>query len=183
VKFTETILKGSFTIELVPFFDERGGFVRTFCKREFSEINHTKEFVQLNQSYNTKKGTLRGLHYQVPPFSEMKLIRCVKGAVWDVIVDIRHNSPTFLKHYGVELSEQNRKMIYVPEGFAHGFQTLEDNSELVYHHTEYYAPNSEAGLNYLDPILKIEWPLPVSVISEKDKNNKFIDNTFKGIQL
>jgi dTDP-4-dehydrorhamnose 3,5-epimerase len=181
VKFTETILKGSYVVELTPVFDERGGFARTFCKREFSEINHTKEFVQLNQSYNTRKGTLRGLHYQVPPFTEIKLIRCVKGSVWDVIVDIRKNSPTFLQHFAVELSEQNRKMIYVPEGFAHGFQTLADNSELVYHHTEYYTPNSEAGLNYNDPLLNIEWPLAVSVISEKDKNNKFIDNTFKGI--
>ncbi|MGZ3921739.1 MAG: dTDP-4-dehydrorhamnose 3,5-epimerase [Bacteroidia bacterium] len=181
MKFTETFLKGSYIIELTPFYDERGGFARTYCKKEFKEINHSKEFVQLNQSYNTHKGTIRGMHYQVAPFLEIKLIRCIRGSVFDVIIDIRQNSPTFLQHIAVELSESNKKMIYVPEGFAHGFQTLEDNTQLVYHHTEYYNAQADAGLNYNDPILNIKWPIPVSIISEKDKNNKLINPGFKGV--
>ena len=181
MRFTETLLKGSYTIDLTPFKDERGEFARTYCKKEFAEIGHTKEFVQFNQSYNLKKGTIRGMHYQVAPYSEIKLIRCVRGAVMDIIVDLRKDSPTFLQHISVELSALNKKMIYVPQGFAHGFQTLEDNTELIYHHTEYYTPEAEAGLNYNDPALKLEWPLEVSVISEKDRQNKPITNNFKGI--
>jgi dTDP-4-dehydrorhamnose 3,5-epimerase len=181
LKFQETILKGSYIIELTPFYDNRGGFARTFCKKEFEQIGHTKEFVQLNQSYNTVKGTVRGMHYQVRPFSEIKLIRCIRGAVYDVIIDIRENSPTFLQHVAVELSSENKRMIYVPEGFLHGFQTLEDNTELIYHHTEYFNPEADAGMNYADPSLNINWPLTVSVISDKDKTHKLIDNNFKGI--
>ncbi len=179
--FTETILKGSFIIDLSVFTDDRGGFARTFCKKEFQKIGHTKEFVQFNHSYNTLKGTVRGMHYQVPPYQEIKLIRCIKGAVQDVIIDMRKDSPTFLQHINVELNEENKKMIYVPEGFAHGFQTLVDDTQLMYHHTEYYAPNADAGLNHNDKTLNIKWTLPVSVISEKDKNYKLIDNTFKAI--
>ncbi|MCE3226594.1 MAG: rfbC [Bacteroidetes bacterium] len=181
MKFETTLLKGSYIISLNPFYDNRGGFVRTFCKKEFETINHTKEFVQLNQSYNTKKGTIRGMHYQVRPFSEIKLVRCIRGSVYDVIIDIREGSPTFLQHISVELTAENKRMLYIPEGFAHGFQTLEDNTELVYHHTEYYYKDADAGLNYLDPAFNIKWPLPVSVISEKDQENKLITNTFKGI--
>lgn len=179
--FEEIYLKGAYLINLNLLSDERGGFARTFCKKEFEQINPSTEFVQLNQSYNTKKGTLRGMHYQVPPYQEIKLIRCIRGSVIDVIVDIRKNSTTFLQHFSVELTEENKKMIYVPKGFAHGFQTLTDNAELVYHHTEYYTPEADAGLNYADPAFKINWPLPVSVISEKDKNYKLIDHTFLGI--
>ena len=179
--FNETILKGSYTIELNPLFDERGGFVRTFCKKEFTQIGFSKEFVQMNQSYNTKKGTLRGMHYQIPPFGEVKLIRCIRGSVYDVIIDLRKDSPSFLKYFGIVLSEKNNTMIYVPEGFAHGFQTLEDNSELVYNHTEYFTKNADAGLNYNDQAFNINWPIPVSVISEKDKNLKLIEQSFKGI--
>ncbi|MES2681202.1 MAG: dTDP-4-dehydrorhamnose 3,5-epimerase family protein, partial [Bacteroidota bacterium] len=124
MKFTPQSLSGVYLVELHLLKDDRGGFARTYCKREFEQIGHKKEFVQLNQSWNTKKGTIRGMHYQVPPFSEIKLIRCVKGAVLDVVVDIRKNSPTFLQHLAVELSEDNKTMIYLPEGFAHGFQTL-----------------------------------------------------------
>ena len=179
--FTETILKNSYIIDLSIFTDDRGGFARTFCKKEFEQIGHTKEFVQFNHSYNTLKGTIRGMHYQVSPYKEIKLIRCVKGAINDIIIDIRQNSPTFLQHICVELSEQNKKMIYVPEGFAHGFQTLTNNTELIYHHTHYFVPNADAGLNYADETLNIKWNLPVSIISEKDKNYKLINNTFKGI--
>jgi dTDP-4-dehydrorhamnose 3,5-epimerase len=181
MKFIPQPLAGVYLVELRLLTDDRGGFARTFCKREFEQIGHKKEFVQLNQSWNTKKGTVRGMHYQVPPFSEIKLIRCIKGAVLDVVVDIRKDSPTFLQHLAVELSEDNKTMIYLPEGFAHGFQTLTDRAELIYHHTEYFTPEADAGLNFNDPLLKINWPLPVSVISEKDKTNKYIDPTFKGI--
>lgn len=181
MKFKALALPGLYTIELNVLKDDRGGFARTFCKKEFEEIGHSKEFVQLNQSWNTKKGTIRGMHFQKPPFKEIKLIRCVKGAVLDVVLDIRKDSPTFLQHIAIELSEDNKTMIYVPEGFAHGFQTLEDNSELFYHHTEYYVPDSEGGLRFDDPQLNIKWQLPVTVISERDKNHPLIDKTYKGI--
>lgn len=181
MKFFETELKGAFIIELEPRRDERGLFVRTFCKREFAEINHTKEFVQFNQSVSLQKGTLRGLHFQVPPSSEIKLIRCIRGKVFDVIIDLRMGSPTFLQHIEVILSDEKMNMIYVPEGFAHGFQTLEDNSHMIYHHTEYYTPENERGLNYNDPAFNILWPLEPVNVSEKDQKHPFIDHNFNGI--
>ena len=181
MKFIETNLKNAFVIELSPMVDDRGTFMRTFCKKEFEEIGHTKEFVQLNHSINTKKGTLRGMHYQNLPFEEIKLIRCVRGRVYDVIVDIRAHSATFLQYFGVELSAENKRMIYVPQGFAHGFQTLEDDSELLYHHTEFYNPLADAGLNYADTKINIDWKLPVSIISQKDKDLPFLGEDFKGI--
>jgi dTDP-4-dehydrorhamnose 3,5-epimerase len=183
MKFIKTPLKGAFIIELEPFRDERGFFARTFCKREFAAIGHSKEFVQFNHSMTFKKGTLRGMHYQVPPNTEIKLIRCISGRVYDVIIDLRKNSPTFLQYYGVILSAENLKMIYVPEGFAHGFQTLEDNTQLIYHHTAYYTPSDERGLNYNDTILDIKWPLEPKNMSEKDQKYTFINNTFKGIEI
>lgn len=181
MKFTALPLAGLCTIDLKVLKDDRGAFARTFCKKEFEQIGHTKEFVQLNQSWNIKKGTVRGMHFQKPPFTEVKLIRCIKGAVMDVVIDLRKDSPTFLQHVAVELSEENKTMIYVPEGFAHGFQTLSDNTELLYHHTEYFVPDSEGGLRYNDPFLNIKWQLPVTVISDKDKNHPLIDKTYKGI--
>jgi dTDP-4-dehydrorhamnose 3,5-epimerase len=179
--FKETSLKGAYTIELKPFTDDRGWFARTFCKRVFQEIGHEKEFVQFNHSLSNKKGTLRGLHYQLPPFEEIKLIRCIRGSVFDVIIDLRANSPTFLKYVCVELSELNLLSLYIPQGFAHGFQTLEDNTQLLYHHTAYYTPGYEAGIRYDDPAIGIPWPLPVSVITEKDKNHNLLNNSFNGI--
>lgn len=182
--FEATPLAGAYVIDLTPFEDERGLFARTFCQREFeAAIGPTKAFVQLNHSRNTHRGTLRGLHYQRPPFAEVKLIRCIKGAVYDVLVDVRKGSPTFLQHYGLELSEKNMRMIYIPEGFAHGFQTLEDHSELVYHHTAFYTPGVESGLKFDDIQLGINWPLPLTVISIKDQQHHPIDSTFTGIQL
>jgi dTDP-4-dehydrorhamnose 3,5-epimerase len=183
MKFLDTGLKGAYIIELEPRRDERGLFARTFCKREFSEINHTKEFVQFNHSMSSQKGTLRGMHFQIPPSAEIKLIRCIRGAVLDVIIDLRKGSPTFLKHIQVVLSEENMNMIYVPEGFAHGFQTLEDNTQMIYHHTEYYSPENERGLNFNDPTFNITWPLEPINLSEKDKKNPYIDNNFKGILI
>jgi len=178
--FEELQLKGSYVISLNLLSDARGGFARTYCKKEFEQIGHKKEFVQMNHSFNTHKGTLRGMHFQKEPHQEIKLIRCIKGAVIDVIVDLRKDSPTFLKHAMVELSSENKKMIYVPENFAHGFQTLEDDSELIYHHTEFYTPSADAGICYNDPVLNIDWPLPPVMVSDKDKSYPLIDSTFKG---
>jgi len=179
--FDATPLNGVYVISLDLKTDERGGFARTFCKKEFERIGHHKEFVQINHSYNTKKGTIRGMHFQNPPYKEIKLIRCVRGSVMDVVVDIRKGSPTFLQNFTVELSVENKKMIYIPEGFAHGFQSLEDESELIYHHSEFFTPNADNGLNYSDPALKLTWQFPVSSVSEKDKNSPFIKTNFKGI--
>jgi dTDP-4-dehydrorhamnose 3,5-epimerase len=183
MEFIETPLKGSYVVELAPFRDERGLFARTFCKKEFKKINHGKEFVQINHSATLQKGSIRGLHYQVPPGCEIKLIRCVKGKVFDVIVDIRNDSSTFLDYFAVELSEQNMKMIYVPEGFAHGFQTLAPNSQLIYHHSNYYSPADERAIRYDDPLIGIKWPLKPSVVSQKDQSYDLLDHQFAGITL
>jgi dTDP-4-dehydrorhamnose 3,5-epimerase len=182
MKFHPLEIKGAYLIDIDYMADDRGGFARTFCKDEFAQIGHTKEFVQLNQSWNNKKGTLRGMHYQVLPFKEIKLVRCVRGSVYDVIIDLRKGSPTFLKSAGIELSEQNKKMLYIPEGLAHGFQTLEDDSQLVYHHTEYYKPGFEAALHHADPALGIKWPLPVTAISDRDRYHPYINTSFKGLE-
>lgn len=181
--FKETKLKGAYIIDLEPFQDDRGLFARTFCQKEFEQIGHRREFVQFNHSRTSYKGTIRGMHYQKPPHAEIKLIRCVRGSVYDVIVDIRQDSPTFLEYIGVELTDRNLRMIYVPEGFAHGFQTLEDDTELIYHHTAFYAPGQEGGLRFDDPRVGIEWPLPPTVISEKDQNQINIPDTFAGIAI
>jgi dTDP-4-dehydrorhamnose 3,5-epimerase len=179
--FKELYLKGAYEIELNFLSDERGGFARFFCENEFKEIGLNKHFVQMNHSYNTLKGTVRGMHFQKQPYLEVKLIRCIKGSLIDVIIDLRRHSDTFLKHVKVELSESNRKMIFIPEGFAHGFQTLENNTELIYHHTQFYNSSAEDGLRYNDEVLNINWPLPVSIISDRDKNHSLIDNNFKGV--
>jgi dTDP-4-dehydrorhamnose 3,5-epimerase len=179
--FTPTTLKGSYVIGLEPFTDERGWFARTYCKNEFAAIGHTDEWVQLNHSVTNKKGAIRGMHYQLPPFSEIKMVRCIAGAVFDVIIDLRKDSPTFLQWFGTELSAANKKMIYIPGGFAHGFQTLTDNCELVYHHSQFYAPGVEGGIKYDEPKVNIEWPLPVVTISERDERHPFLDDNFKGL--
>jgi dTDP-4-dehydrorhamnose 3,5-epimerase len=183
MKFFPTTLPDSYIIELEMTSDHRGWFARTFCKKEFEQIGHMKEWVQLNQSFTKYKGTLRGMHFQLPPYSEVKMVRCIAGAVYDVIIDIRQGSPTFLQWFGVELSADNRKMLYVPEGFAHGFQTLSDNCELIYHNTAFYTPGSEGGIRYDDPAIGIEWKIPVIEISEKDKQHPYVDDSFKGIKL
>lgn len=182
MNFLETPLRGAYMVETRPFVDDRGLFARTFCKNEFKQIGHSKEFVQFNHSVTALKGTIRGMHFQTPPYSEIKLIRCIRGKVYDVIVDIREGSPTFLKYFGTELSEENMLSLYIPEGFAHGFQTLEDNSQLVYHHTSYYEPGHEGGIRYSDPLIGIKWPLDVNRISEKDNHYALLNN-FNGIKL
>jgi dTDP-4-dehydrorhamnose 3,5-epimerase len=179
--FTPTPLKGSYMIQLTPFKDERGWFARTYCKNEFKEIGHDSEWVQMNHSFTVKKGTIRGMHYQVPPYSEIKMVRCIRGKVFDVIVDIRNDSPTFLKWFGVELSASAMNMIYIPRGFAHGFQTLTDDCELIYHHSELYVTNAENGIKYNDPAIGINWPLEADMISERDLNHPALLKNFKGI--
>lgn len=166
--FTETKLKGAFIIDIEQREDNRGLFSRTFCANEFAERGLKPNVAQCNLSVNYKKGTLRGMHYQATPASETKLVRCTRGAIYDVIIDMRPKSPTYLCHIGVELTAENRRALYIPEMFAHGFQTLTDDAEVVYQMSEFYTPGYERGLHYDDPILGIEWPLPVSEISEKD---------------
>ncbi|MCX6319808.1 MAG: dTDP-4-dehydrorhamnose 3,5-epimerase [Bacteroidetes bacterium] len=181
--FTETPLAGSYIIDPVPFGDERGWFARTYCGNEFAALGLDKEWVQINHSFTRHAGTIRGMHYQLPPFAETKFIRCVAGAVYDVIVDIREGSPSFLQHTGVELSATNRKMIYVPEGFAHGFQALTDNAELIYHHSAFYTAGYEGGIRFDDPMIHLNWPLGITVMSDRDKNHPLLTESFKGIKL
>ena len=181
MKFSSTNIKGVYVIDLQPVEDSRGWFMRTYCKNEFAEIGHDKEWVQLNHSFTRSKGTIRGMHYQVPPYCEIKLVRCIAGAVMDVAVDLRRGSATYLNWVSVELSEENKKMIYIPEGFAHGFQTLANDCELLYHHTAFYTPGSEAGIRYNDPIINIDWPLPVEETSDRDLSHLLLTESFKGI--
>ncbi|HWK05333.1 MAG TPA: dTDP-4-dehydrorhamnose 3,5-epimerase [Puia sp.] len=181
MRFIPTPLAGAYIVEPEAFSDNRGWFMRVYCKNEFAAIGHTKEWVQMNHSFNNTRGTIRGLHFQPPPYEEIKLVRCIAGAVFDVIVDLRKDSPTLLQSYGVELSAANRKMIYIPGGFAHGFQVLKDNSELLYLHSGFYTPGAEGGMRYDDPVLDIKWPLPVSVISDRDAQHSLLTENFKGI--
>ncbi|WP_339736407.1 dTDP-4-dehydrorhamnose 3,5-epimerase [uncultured Sunxiuqinia sp.] len=177
MRFIETALKGAFVIEINQITDERGFFGRSWCKREMEEHGLNGNVVQANTSFSKTKGTLRGMHYQKHPHEETKLIRCTKGAIYDVIVDLRKDSPTYLKWFGIELSETNYKMLYVPEKFAHGFITLTDDAEVTYLVTEFYTPGAEAGLRFDDPTLKIDWPLEATVISEKDSQHPDFDES------
>jgi dTDP-4-dehydrorhamnose 3,5-epimerase len=170
MKFTKTPLNSAYLIDVQKREDERGFFSRVFCKNEFEELGLEPNFVQVNNSLSVEKGTLRGLHYQLPPKEEVKVVRCIRGSIFDVIVDIRKNSPTFGKWFGAELSGENRRMMYVPKGFAHGFLSLTPNSELVYFVSEFYSPEHERGVRWDDPSLKIEWPGKPNVISDKDSN-------------
>ena len=168
MRFSETPLTGAYVIDLEPIRDDRGFFARTFCAREFEAHGLKPDFVQANLSHNVTRGTLRGLHFQRDPAPETKLVRCTKGALFDVIVDLRKDSPTRLQSFGVELSADNRRALFVPEYFAHGFLTLEDDTEAQYLVGEFYTPGVEGGLRYNDPALAINWPADVAVISEKD---------------
>ncbi len=183
MNFESTGLSGSYIIDIFPVEDERGWFVRTFCKNEFSKIGHAKEWVQMNHSCTNEAGTIRGMHFQKPPFSEIKLIRCITGKVFDVIVDLRKNSETFLKWFGIEISAENKKMIYIPEGFAHGFQTLTDNCQLIYHHSAFYTPGFEEGIKYDDKKINITWPLAVTNISERDNTHPLLSSNFEGLNI
>lgn len=179
--FTPTVLKGSFLISILPHGDSRGWFARTWCKKEFARIGHTKEWVQINHSFTALAGTIRGMHYQLAPFTEIKMVRCIAGSIYDVIVDVRKHSPSYLQWFGAELSSTNKQMMYIPEGFAHGFQTLTNNVELIYHHSSCYTPEAEAGIFQSDSTLAIKWPLPLADISERDRLLPIIDNNFKAL--
>ncbi len=176
-----TSINGVFEIILDPIADNRGLFMRSFCKEELVQCGLQKEIVQINQSNTNEQGVFRGFHFQNSPYQETKIVRCLQGAVCDIIIDIRQNSETFLRSLKMTLTSENNRMIFIPEGIAHGFQTLTSNCQLLYLHTQYYNPSSEDGLNYLDPMLKIELPMDVSFISDRDKNFKFLTSNFKGI--
>jgi dTDP-4-dehydrorhamnose 3,5-epimerase len=167
--FTETPLRGAFVLDIERRGDDRGFFARVFCQNEFNDHGLKPVIAQANVAFNKKKGTLRGMHFQYPPTAETKLVRVTRGAVLDIIVDLRPESPTYLQHVAVELSADNHRAIYVPERFAHGYQALEDETETSYEVGEFYAPASEGGLRFDDPRLGLEWPLPVTEMSPKDR--------------
>jgi dTDP-4-dehydrorhamnose 3,5-epimerase len=169
--FEETKLKGAYILEIKKLIDERGFFGRSWCANELSQYNLKTDIKQANVSLSEKKGTLRGMHYQLDPYQETKLIRCTRGAIYDIIVDLRKNSTTYLQWIGVELTADNYKMLYVPEDFAHGFITLQDNSEVNYLVTQFYTPGAEAGIRWNDPAIEIQWPFQPVVISQKDANH------------
>lgn len=170
MKFLETPLKGAYLIEIEPHQDERGFFARTFCKEEFIKHDLKDDFLQCNVSFNHRRGTVRGMHYQVKPFEETKLIRCTRGAIYDVIIDLCQTSDTYLRWYAIELNENNGRMLYVPEGFAHGFQTLEDNTEVFYQMSEFYHPDCATGVRWDDPTFGIRLPLTNYIMNDKDRN-------------
>jgi dTDP-4-dehydrorhamnose 3,5-epimerase len=169
VIFIETTLQGAFIIELDKLEDERGFFARTWCQREFAAHGLNPHLVQCNISFNRQRGTLRGMHYQAAPHEEAKLVRCTRGGIYDVIIDLRAQSPTFKHHIAVTLTAQNYRMLYVPEGYAHGFQTLEDNTEVVYQMSAFYAPDSARGVRWDDQAFGIQWPSAQRIISERDR--------------
>ena len=166
--FTETPLKGAFVLEVNKLKDERGFFGRTYCQHELEQHGLTNNIAQANVSFNPKKGTMRGMHYQVDPYQETKLVRCTRGALYDVIIDLRPNSSTYKQWFGIELTQDNYTMLFVPEDFAHGFVTLEDNTEAIYQVSEFYTPGAEQGIRWNDPGIAIDWPIEPGVVSEKD---------------
>jgi dTDP-4-dehydrorhamnose 3,5-epimerase len=169
MRFLETELDGARLIDLEPICDARGFFSRTFCVREFASHGLETCFVQHSLSYSAVRGTLRGMHFQTPPHEEVKLVECSRGAIWDVIIDIRPQSPTFGQWRGFELTAENRRQLYIPAGFAHGFETLVDDTEVRYLISAFYEPSAASGLRYDDPAFSIPWPLPVAIISGKDQ--------------
>ena len=168
--FTPTQLQDAYIVEPKKLADERGFFARSWCEREFRDRGLNPNLVQCNISFNKTKGTVRGMHLQIEPYAEAKLVRCTQGAIYDVIVDLRSVSPTYKQWIGVELTPANHKALYVPEGFAHGFQTLADNTEVFYQMSQFYAPKCARGYPWNDPSFQIDWPLEVSVISDKDRS-------------
>ncbi len=172
---------GLFILERKSIGDERGFLSRIWCSKEMKEVGWKNEIAQINHTYNQKRGTIRGLHFQKTPHQEKKLVTCIRGAIWDVVVDVRPNSSTFLHWHSEELSDQNMKALMIPEGFAHGYQTLTDDVELFYCHSEFFHESSERGLNPQDPELSIDWPLKISSISSRDLDHPLISKTFKGV--
>ncbi|MCX5796843.1 MAG: dTDP-4-dehydrorhamnose 3,5-epimerase [Elusimicrobia bacterium] len=176
-------LQGAFLIRPEKKGDTRGRFFRIFCMKEFARIGQKKPFAQINHSQTAKSGTVRGLHFQYPPDAETRLVKCIRGKVYDVVVDIRRGSPTFLKWHGEFLSAANSCMLYLPEGFAHGFQTMEPNTELIYFHTGFYAPKNEGGIGCQDPILGVKWPRPITHLSRRDQSHRTLSADFRGIKI
>ena len=181
MKIHQTPITGLVAIDSEPQNDERGSFTRLYCQKKLQEIVGTRQIVQINQSRTRTVGAARGLHYQHKPHAEMKLVRCVKGKVWDVAVDLRAGSSTFLKWHAEELSAANARMMVIPEGCAHGFQVLEEDSELLYLHTAHYASSAEGGVRPTDSRLSINWPLPVRELSERDLNHPLLTSDFTGL--
>jgi dTDP-4-dehydrorhamnose 3,5-epimerase len=183
MRFHATPISGLFVAETTPFTDERGSFARLFCDQELAEIFGDRRVTQINQSITQSVGAIRGLHFQTAPHAEMKLVRCLEGRVWDVAVDLRKDSPTFLQWHAEELSPSDMKMMVIPEGFAHGFQTLEPNSRLLYLHTASYAPSAEGGVRFDDPMVDIAWPRDPVDLSNRDSSHPLLKSGFEGISV
>ena len=170
-------------IETTKFVDPRGSFGRLYCESELAQVIGQRCITQINISLTQQIGALRGLHFQHPPHAEMKLVRCLQGRVWDVVVDLRAGSPSFLQWHAEELSQENSRMLVIPEGCAHGFQVLEENSEMLYLHTGFYTPSADGRVRYNDPLIQIEWPLPVTEISVPDQEQALLPDKYSGVQL
>lgn len=183
MKFHPTPLGGARLIDLEKRGDERGFFARLFCEKEFSQEGLVRQFVQINTSLTGKRGTLRGMHYQLPPAAEVKVVRCIRGALYDVILDLRPDSPTFGQSFGAELSAENRTMMYVPQGFAHGFVTLAEDTEVFYLVHAFYAPDHERGIRFNDPRFGIHWPIEPLELSDKDRCWPDFNPTYHGTDL
>lgn len=181
--FVETPLEGLFRVDRKPIEDSRGFFSRFFCAKEFECIGFDGPIAQINHTLTSKKGAIRGMHFQYPPYFESKVVTCVRGEIFDVVIDIRKDSPTFLQSHMEILSAQNQCGLMIPAGFAHGFQTLDEDSQLIYLHSTSHAPDAEGALNALDPALAIDWPMEISEISERDKTHRFIDTQFEGVTV
>lgn len=183
MKVTPIALYGALSIDTSGFEDERGKFARFFCNEELKDVLGERTIKQINYSLTIEKGTVRGMHFQYPPKAEVKLVRCLRGSVFDVMVDLRKGSETFLEWYGEILSGENMKMLYIPEGFAHGFETLEPSCEMLYLHTQFYSPSSEGGLRFDDPAIGIQWPSEVLHVSDRDRNHSLLTSDFTGTDV
>lgn len=183
MQFLPLNLAGAYQIDPDIFSDSRGSFCRFYDEEKFKAIGHSKKWAQVNHSYTAKSATVRGMHFQLPPYAEIKMVKCIAGKIFDVIVDVRKDSNTFLQWQGLELSAENKRSLFIPEGFAHGFQTLTDDCELIYFHSEPYQPIYESAIRYNDPIINIRWPLPAGFVSERDGQHPLITNDFTGIKL
>lgn len=183
MKLADTPIAGLHLVDTEPVGDARGRFERLFCERDWSPLRDNLRFVQVNLSTTASLGAIRGLHYQRPPVAEAKLIRCVRGAVFDVAVDLRADSPTFLRWHAVELDEHTPREVFIPEGFAHGFQALTDDAQLLYFHTAPWTPDAEGGLRHDDSALAIKWPMPASSVSQRDSNHPLLAPGFEGMRL
>jgi len=179
----DTPIAGLYRIDRKPIRDSRGFFSRFYCQQEFEELGLDFEVAQMNHTITEKKGAARGLHFQYPPKCEIKLVSCVVGEIWDVVVDLRVGSPTYMHWHAERLSGDNQASLFIPKGFAHGFQTLTEHCQLLYLHSEFYAPTAEGALNPYEPKLGIEWPLPITDLSERDKHHPMLDDQFSGIKI